>query len=254
MEHELWFTALLNKLLAGIVSPALTAVGVPPHDPAHPIPNYIAMETFVFVVIVAGVLILRRQLSVENPGKFQHLMEVVVEFVRDLAHEIIGHDSRRYVAMLGTLGLFIVLCNLLGLIPTFAAFDPNYKVELSPTGFKPVPLGCAIAAFLYYNYQGISHHGFFGYLKTFSGPLLWLSWLIFPVEIISNVFRLLSLTTRLWANMLVGGLLEHVFGALVPVVVPAIMMGLHVFVSFIQAYIFMLLPAVYLSLAVAEEH
>ncbi len=254
MHNELWFTALLNKLLGGIVSPLLAAIGAAPHNPAHPIPDYIAMEIFVVLLIVAGVLILRRQLSVENPGKFQHLMEVAVEFVRDLAHEIIGHDSRRYVAMLGTLGIFILLGNLLGLIPTFAAYDPVYKIELGPTGFKSIPLGCAIAAFIYYNYQGVRHHGLLGYVKALSGPLWWLSWLIFPVEVISNAFRLLSLTTRLWANMFVGGLLEHVFGSLVAIFVPALVMGLHVFVSFIQAYIFVLLPAVYLSMAVAEEH
>jgi F-type H+-transporting ATPase subunit a len=244
MEHELWFTALLNKLLAGVVSPLLTATGVPPHDPAHPIPNYIAMEILVVLLIVAGVLVLRRQLSVENPGKFQQLMEVVVEFVRDLAHEIIGPDSRRYVAMLGTLGVSVLICNALGLIPTLQ----------TPTGHIQSTLGFAVAAFLYYNYQGVRHHGPLGYLRTFCGPMLLIAPLMFPVEIISNVFRLLSLSVRLYANMFVGELLEHVFAGLVPIAVPALMMGLHLFVSFIQAYIFMLLPAVYLSMAVAEEH
>jgi len=74
------------------------------------------------------------------------------------------------------------------------------------------------------------------------------------VEIVSNVFRLLSLSVRLYANMFVGKLLEEVFGALVPILAPAAMMGLHVFVSLIQAYIFVLLPAVYISLSVAQEH
>ncbi len=244
MHTELWFTALLNKLLGGVLSPLLAAIGVVPHDPAHPIPNYIAMEIFVILLILAGVLVLRRQLSVENPGKFQHIMEVAVEFVRDLAHEIIGQDSRRYVAMLGTLGLSVVLCNVLGLIPTFQ----------TPTGHIQSTLGFAVAAFLYYNYQGVRQHGPVGYLRTFCGPLLLIAPLMFPVEIISNVFRLLSLSVRLYANMFVGELLEHVFGALVPIFVPALVMGLHVFVSFIQAYIFVLLPAVYLSMAVAEEH
>lgn len=244
MHNELWFTAILNKLLAGVVSPLMTAIGVAPHDPAHPIPNYIAMEIFVILLILTGVLILRRQLSVENPGKFQHIMEVAVGFVRELAHEIIGHGSDRYVPMLATLGLSVVVCNVLGLIPTFQ----------TPTGQIQSTLGFAVAAFLYYNYQGVRHHGPIGYLRTFCGPMLILAPLMFPVEVISNVFRLLSLSVRLYANMFVGELLEHVFGALVPVFVPALMMGLHVFVSFIQAYIFVLLPAVYLSMAVAEEH
>ena len=244
MHNELWFTAILNRLLAGVVSPLMTAIGVAPHDPAHPIPNYIAMEIFVILLILTGVLILRRQLSVENPGKFQHIMEVGVGFVRDLAHEIIGHGSDRYVPMLATLGLAVVISNVLGLIPTFQ----------TPTGQIQSTLGFAVAAFLYYNYQGVRHHGPIGYLRTFCGPMLILAPLMFPVEVISNVFRLLSLSVRLYANMFVGELLEHVFGGLVPIFVPALMMGLHVFVSFIQAYIFVLLPAVYLSMAVAEEH
>jgi F-type H+-transporting ATPase subunit a len=244
MHNELWFTAILNKLLGGVVSPLLTAIGVAPHDPARPIPDYISMEILVILLILTGVMILRRQLSVENPGKFQQTMEVAVEFVRDLAHEIIGHDSNRYIAMLGTLGLAVVISNVLGLIPTLA----------TPTGQIQSTLGFAVAAFVYYNYQGLRHHGPLGFLKSFCGPMLILAPLMFPVEVISNVFRLLSLSVRLYANMFVGELLEHVFGSLVPIGIPALVMGLHVFVSFIQAYIFVLLPAVYLSIAVADEH
>jgi F-type H+-transporting ATPase subunit a len=244
MEHEIWFTAILNKLLAGVLTPGLTAMGVAPADPAHPIPNYIAMEILVLALILLGALLLRRELSVETPGRFQQLMETVVEFVHKLAEEIIGHGSGRYVPLLGTLGIFIVLCNVFGLIPTFE----------TPTSHVEVTLGCAVAAFIYYNYQGFRHHGVIGYLKTFWGPIWWLGFLLFPVEIISNVFRLLSLSVRLYANMFAGKLLEQSFGAMLPVVLPATMMGLHLFVSFIQAYIFVLLPAVYISLAVAEEH
>src|SRR2546422_1435318 len=128
MEHELWFTALLNKLLAGLLTPLLTTIGVPPDHSSQPIPNYIAMEVLVIVVILIGALLLRGRLSVEKPGKFQHLMEVVVEFVQGLAEEIIGNDSRRYVAMLGTLGVFIVLSNLLGLIPTLDTRSEERRV------------------------------------------------------------------------------------------------------------------------------
>jgi F-type H+-transporting ATPase subunit a len=244
MEHTLWFTAWLNKLLGSVVTPLLEKIGYHPADPAQPIPNYIAMEILVLLVIVIGTLVLRRRLSIEKPGKFQHLMEVAVEFVQGLAEEIIGHGSQRYVAMLGTLGIFIVLCNVLGLIPTLE----------TPTGHIQVTLGCAVAAFLYYNYEGVRHHGVLGYIKHFCGPMMLIAPLIFPVEIISNVFRLLSLSVRLYANMFVGELLERVFSGLVPILAPALMMGLHLFVSFIQAYIFMLLPAVYISMAVAEEH
>jgi F-type H+-transporting ATPase subunit a len=256
MEHQLWFTAILNKLLAGVVTPFLAKIGQSPSDPAAPIPNYIAMEILVILLMLVGVVLLRRQLSVENPGKFQHLMEVVVQFTQDMCDEIIGHGSSRYVAMLGTLGLFIVLCNLLGLIPTFE----------TPTSYIQVTLGCAVAAFLYYNFQGVRQHGVFGYLKHLCGPMMAIAIIMFPIELISNAGRLLSLSVRLYANMMVGDLLEKVFGVLVPaafspfigvpiaIVAPVIFMGLHVFVSLLQAYIFMLLPAVYISMAVSEEH
>ena len=202
------------------------------------------MEILVFLALIVGALILKAGLSIETPGKFQQLIEVAVEFVQNVANEIIGHESSRYVALLGTLGFFILFSNILGLIPTLE----------TPTGAIQVTLGCAVATFLYYNYQGVRHHGPLGYLKSLWGPIWWIGFLLFPVEIVSNLFRLLSLSVRLYANMFVGKLLEQVFGAFVPIAVPAAMMGLHLFVSFIQAYIFILLPAVYISLSVAEEH
>ena len=95
MEHQLWFTAILNKLLGGVVRPLLVKVGQAPSDPVHPIPNYVSMEVFVILLMIVGVVILRRSLSVENPGKFQHLMEVVVQFIQGMCEEIIGHGSGR---------------------------------------------------------------------------------------------------------------------------------------------------------------
>ncbi len=115
-------------------------------------------------------------------------------------------------------------------------------------------LGSAVAAFLYYNYHGLRHHGVVGYLKHFCGPILALAILMFPIEVISNVGRMLSLTVRLYANMLVGNILEQVSTRMVPIFLPVIFMALHVFVSLLQAYIFMLLPAIYISMAVSEEH
>lgn len=242
-EHTAWFTSLLNRLIGPVVAGSLTKMGLHP-NPTEPIPNYIAMQVLVFLLILAGALILRARLSVEKPGKFQHIMEVFLQFTESTCDDVIGHGGRRYVALIGTLGLFVLLCNLLGIIPSFA----------TATGIIYVPLGCAVVAFLYYNYHGMREHGVLGYLKHLSGPLWWLAFLIFPVEIVSNTLRLLSLSVRLWANMMVGELIEHVFTTLVPVLLPAVFVGLHVFVSFLQAYIFMILPAVYISLAVSEEH
>jgi len=117
-----------------------------------------------------------------------------------------------------------------------------------------VTLGCAVAAFLYYNFHGFRQHGVVGYLKQLCGPRLAIAILMFPIEVISNLGRLLSLSVRLYANMLVGDILERVFGSMLHIALPVIFMALHIFVSLLQAYIFMLLPAIYISMAVSEEH
>jgi F-type H+-transporting ATPase subunit a len=261
MEHEIWFTAILNKIFGGAVSALLAKIAtlhglewVRPVDPAHPIHNYLAMEILVALVLIVFALVVRSRLSMENPGRLQHVMEVLVEFVRSTADEVIGHGADRYVAMLGTLFIFVMACNLLSLLPGQGVPVPAFGIEVSPTGYIQATLGCAVVVFLYYNYQGFRQQGILGYLKHFCGPILAMAIIMFPIEIISNVGRMLSLSVRLYANMLVGGLLEKVFGGLIPLLVPVIFMGLHLFVSLLQAYIFMLLPAVYLGLAVGEEH
>src|ERR1051326_671402 len=177
MEHQLWFTKLLNSLLRGVVTPVLMRLGPPftPADPANPIPNYVSMEILALLVMIAGALYLRARLSVQNPGGFQHMMEIVVEFLRNMADEIIGHGGRRYIAMIGTLGMFVAVCNLLGLIPGFA----------TPPAHIQVTLGCAVAAFLYYNFHGIRQHGVIGYLKHLAGPMLAIAVLMFPIEVIA---------------------------------------------------------------------
>lgn len=244
VEHHFWFAKLLNDLLGGLVASIMSSVGVPPANPHYPIPDYVGGEILVLLLIVTGAIILRRRLSVENPGKLQHAMEIFLEFTQNLADEMIGHGARRYVPLIGTLGLFIVICNILGLIPTF----------VTPTASIQVPLGCAVLVFIHYNFQGLRQHGILGYLRHLCGPMMGIAIIMFPTEILSNVLRMLSLSVRLWANMLVGGILEGVFTGLIPIAVPAIFMALHIFESFLQAYVFMILPALYISLATAEEH
>jgi len=244
VEQHFWFAKLLNDLLGGLVASVMSSVGVPPANPHYPIPDYVGGEILVLLLIVIGAIFLRRRLSVENPGKLQHAMEIFLEFTQNLADEMIGHGARRYVPLIGTLGLFIVICNILGLIPTF----------VTPTASIQVPLGCAVLVFIHYNFQGLRQHGILGYLRHLCGPMMGIAIIMFPTEILSNVLRMLSLSVRLWANMLVGGILEGVFTGLIPIAVPAIFMALHIFESFLQAYVFMILPALYISLATAEEH
>ena len=153
------------------------------------------------------------------------------------------HDGPQHVVLLGTFFIFILISNLIGIIPGFE----------SPTQAIDVTAGCAVVSFLYYNFVGIRKNGL-GYFKHFVGPIPALFFLMIPIEIISHLARPLSLSIRLFANMYAGEKVTLVFLGLVPLAVPAIFMGLHVFVAILQAYIFMLLSAMYVGGAVAEEH
>ncbi len=245
-EHELWFTALLNDYLAGPAKALLATLGVHAHDPERPWTNFISMQILVAAVILVLFAVLRRRLSMERPGRFQHIFEVLYEFLENTAHDVVGHDGKKHLAFFGTLFFFILFSNLIGVIPSFE----------SPTMFMPapVPAGCAMAAFLYYNLAGMRAQGVFRYMGHFAGPVWWLAPLMFPIEIISHLSRPMSLTIRLFANMFAGEQVTIIFLSLVPIAIPAVFMGLHVFVSFLQAFIFMLLTMVYVQGAVAHEH
>lgn len=244
MEQELWLTAILNRVLGGPVTALLGMVGVQPHDPAHPIPNHFAMQIVVVVVLMALFAWLRGRLSVDRPGQMQQAMELAVEGLGEQSEEIIGHDGKRFLPLVFTLGAFIFLSNILGLVPGFA----------TPTDQIYVTVGCALVAFVYYNYSGLRHHGAFGYSRTFMGPVLALAPLMLVIETVSHLARVLSLSVRLMANMTAGHNITLIFFGLIPLGAPVVFEGLHIFVGALQAYIFVLLTMVYLAGAVAEEH
>jgi F-type H+-transporting ATPase subunit a len=244
MHEQLPFTAFLNKVFGGIVTAFLSAIGIHPKYPETPIPNYLSMEILVVAILFLLFILVRASLSVNQPRSLQHIFEGVHGFIENQSKEIIGPHSEIFTSFLVPLFIFILLANLLGLIPGF----------LSPTADPSVPLGCALVAFFYYNYQGVRQHGPLGYAKMFAGPMWWLAPLMIPIEIISNLARVMSLTIRLFANMFAGDMVTLVFFSLVPVLVPVIFLGLHIFVSLLQAYIFVLLTTVYLQGAVAAEH
>ena len=243
MPTQRLLTQVLNHAFAGPVTSLLHAIGVKPLYPNAPISNAFAMELLVFAILIVYFVIVRSTLSVETPGGFQHVAEMTHEFVGEQSESIIGHGYERFASYLTAVFLFIILSNLMGLVPGLE----------SPTADIVVPLGLALCTFLYYHYHGIRVNGF-GYIKQFLGPVWWLYWLLFPIEIISHVARVLSLTVRLYANMFAGDLLTLAFFSLVPVGIPLVFLGLHLGVACIQAYIFMLLSTIYLSLAVSHDH
>ena len=242
MEHQLWITDIVNRAFAGPANAILNGLRVPAKDPSHPWTNWMVCEILVVLLIVVLFAALRRRLSVHTPGKLQHTMELTYEFVHASAEEVVGQAGARYLPFFGTIFLFILLMNLIGLIPGFE----------SPTMHPMVPLGLAVAAFAFYHYAGIRAHGF-GYIKQFLGPFWWLAGLMLPIELISHLARPLSLTVRLFANMFAGEQVYSTFVTLTKIIIPVIFIGLHFFVSFLQAYIFMLLAMVYVGGAVAKE-
>jgi F-type H+-transporting ATPase subunit a len=243
MPTQTLLTQALNHAFAAPTTALLQSLHIQPKYPAAPITDAFAMELLVFVLLILYFAVVRVSLSVEKPGGVQHLAEMTHEFVSEQGESIIGHGYERFSSYLTALFLFILFANLLGLVPGLK----------SPTADVVVPLGFAIVTFLYYHYHGLRANGL-SYYKQFVGPVWWLSWLLLPIEIISHLARVLSLTVRLFANMFAGDLVTLAFFSLVPIGIPLIFLGLHLGVAVVQAYVFFLLAAIYLSLAVAHDH
>lgn len=274
-EHILSITKLVNHLLGPLVLSFLHALHITPDNPELPIPQHVVMGLVVLVIGTLVALFLRSRLSVEKPGATQQIAEMLLTNplgigIRDLLEENTGHHASQFIAFVGAISIFVLLSNLLGAFPFFA----------SPTGNVSVPAACAIVTFLYFNWQGVRQHGVLHYLLTFAGsPKKFWDWvlaaLLFPVELISTTARLLSLTVRLWANIFASDMIYVIFLSLLagpalwgwtkspvlgiilgvfPAVLPLAFVGLHIFVSIIQAYVFTILPSVYIGMATAEEH
>src|SRR6266436_7998932 len=274
-EHANWLTQQTNQLLGPIVLVLLQKLHIQPENAALPVPQHVVMGLFVLVVAAFLALIVKSRLSVEKPGTAQQIAELLLTNpigfgVRDILRENVPHGFEKHIPVVGSVSVFILLANLFGVFPFLS----------SPTGNAAVPFACAIVTFLYFNWQGLRHHGVFGYLKTFAGsprkPADWaLALLLFPVELISTTARLLSLTVRLWANIFASDMIYGIFLSLLagpavwgwtktpvlgvllgifPAVIPMAFIGLHVFVSVVQAYVFTILPAAYIGIATADEH
>jgi F-type H+-transporting ATPase subunit a len=247
MPETFILVRLLNELLMGIELKAFQSIGLDPvkaAEKAGGVNQAFALELLVAGGLIAFFLFVRLTLSVERANPAQHIAETLHEFIGGQAEQVIGHGYERYQAYVTCIFLFVLINNLSGLIPGLTA----------PTTSMMVTLGLAIPTFFYYNFYGVREQGVVGYLKHFAGPIWWISWLIFPIEIISHLARVMSLSVRLYANMFAGDLVTLVAFSGLPVVLPVAAMILHIFVSLIQAFVFMLLTMIYLSLAVAHEH
>ena len=211
----------------------------------HALPDHIVMILLIASGLICFALWFRGQLSVENPTRVQHLLETALEALQGLMKEVIGRDSRKFLPILGALGLYILAGNFIGLVPGF----------VSPTSNLNVTAACAVCVFVYYNYHGIRKHGFLKYMKHFAGPVWWMAPLLFAVEIVSHMARPVSLSIRLFGNifaeeLIIGSLNQYLF----PILTSVPVMFLALFAGAIQAFIFVLLTMVYISGAVEEGH
>jgi F-type H+-transporting ATPase subunit a len=243
MPVQLPFTAFLNHYFAGVANAVLALFHAHAKYPQAPIDNVFAMEVAVALVLLLFFIAVRMTLSVEKPRAVQHVAEMLHGLVSDQAESIIGHGYERFVPYVTVVFIFILLCNVIGLIPGF----------ITPTGKPYVPLGLAALTFLYYQYQGVRENGP-SYIKQFLGPIWWIAPLMLPIEIISHLARVLSLTVRLYANMFASDMVILVFFSLIPILGSVPFLALHLGVSIIQAVVFMLLTLIYLSQAVSHEH
>ncbi|MBB6146706.1 F-type H+-transporting ATPase subunit a [Silvibacterium bohemicum] len=237
-------TRLLNLYFAAPLVPFLTKLGIHIAHPNAPLrDNTLTLELLVTLFLLLFFFVARLTLSVDKPGTTQHLAEIVNEFVSSQGEAIIGHGYEPHLVFATMILLFVGLCNLIGLLPGLE----------TPTANPVVPLGIALLTFVYYNWNGVRTQGLFRYIAHFAGPIWWVAPLLFPIEIISHLARIMSLTIRLYANMFASDLLTLVFFSMVPLGLPVVFLGLHFGVALIQAYVFMLLTLIYLSQAVAQE-
>ncbi|OGW32800.1 MAG: ATP synthase F0 subunit A [Nitrospirae bacterium GWC2_56_14] len=194
-------------------------------------------------IIIGLALIARFSLKKTAPTGVQNLLEVIVGGLNDFVEDIMGPEGKHYLALIGTLFLFILVCNLQGLVP---GFD-------SPTANINTTLALALVAFSATHYIGLKRHGI-GYIKHFMGPMWGLAPLMLPIELISHFARVMSLTFRLFGNMVAKHKLLLVLALLAPYIAPVPILGLGLLVAFVQALVFTLLTMLYLSGSIEEAH
>ena len=245
LEHPLWIVQAANAVFGPIVARLLHALGRPVGEEV--IPNYMVMVALIVIAWTVVCLVARRALSVENPGRLQILLEDGISAVQSMLHDYVGAKGPRYLPIVATMFVFILTGNLMGLVPGL----------MSPTSSINVTLGCALTVAVYYHIQGVKEQGLGAYLKHFAAPPgapLFIAPIMLPIEIISHLSRVLSLSLRLFGNIFGEELVILILFSIVPFLVPLPMMFLGIITASLQAFIFVLLTTIYLGGAVATEH
>ena len=197
---------------------------------------------FVMAMLALFSFLATRRMNI-LPGRFQNVMEVIIGGFDSLLTDTMGHEGRKFFPLIATLGLYILTSNLLGMIPGFE----------SPTANLNTTVSLAIVVFVMTHAVGVKVHGV-KYFKQFMGPVWWLTPLMMPIEIISHLSRPLSLSVRLFGNIMGEDIVLAVVLLLVPLLVPLPVFVLMIFTSCIQTLVFMLLAMMYIAGAMAEAH
>jgi F-type H+-transporting ATPase subunit a len=203
----------------------------------------ISYTWFAMAVIIGLALAARFSLKKTAPSGFQNFFEVIIGGLENFIEEIMGPEGKHYFTLIAGLFLFILVCNLLGLIP---GFD-------SPTANLNTTLALALCSFAATHYIGVKRHGI-GYIKHFFGPMWALAPIMFVIEVISHFARVLSLSFRLFGNMVAKHKLLLVLALLAPYIAPVPILGLGLLVAFVQAGVFTLLTMLYLAGSIEEAH
>lgn len=231
MEHPWLFLVKFFEML-----------GPGPAHFAHENPH--VLYAWLVMLFLIGVGMLGAKSIKMIPGKAQNFFEVVINGIEDFMVDVAGEESRWFFPLVATIFIYIFIGNLTGMVPT--CFPPTANINTT--------LGCALVVFFFTHYIGIKYHGV-NYYKHFMGPVWWMVPIILPIEIIGHMARVLSLTFRLFGNMMghelvltILFLLAGAFFAPLPI------MALGVFVALVQAFVFFLLSIMYFSGAMEHAH
>lgn len=251
-EHTSFFSYLIAMFPAlgeNVERLGHTAFGKPVTEhSAEPV----VASLFVALVVLALAFITKSRIAnldqaviPDDKLSLRTFMEVFIGYFYDLMKDMMGAKrAKRYFPIIGTLALFIFFSNVLGVIPGF----------IPPTASLNITAGCAIVVFLSFNYFGVKENGL-GYFKHLAGPVWWLAWLIFPIELLSLVIRPITLCVRLMLNMAVDHLLITLTLGMVSLLLPIPVMMLGTLVCVVQVLVFCLLTSIYITLATEhEEH
>jgi F-type H+-transporting ATPase subunit a len=242
LEHSLFLVELFNKVFSKPLAALLGLFGIKIADPSHLIPDYVVMSLLVVIILSLVFGLASRRLSL-IPSKRQAGLELIIGIFEGLITDTIGEEGKKYLPVIGSVGIFVFTSNLLGLIPGL----------MSPTSKLNATLGCAMVVFTYYHWQGMKAQGVFKYLKTFAGPIPAIAPLMLPIELISHFSRPVSLSLRLFGNIFAEDLLILIMASIIPFVLPLPFMIMSIFTALIQSFVFVLLSCIYIAGAVSHE-